>query len=88
MGVRPVELRYYLVTAHYRSIIDFSEAALQEKAAAYRRIEGFVTRAVESVGQVEPAPLPADFVAAMDDDLNTSDAVAVLHEAVPRATRR
>jgi cysteinyl-tRNA synthetase len=82
MGVRPIELRYYLITAHYRSIIDFTEAALQSKAAAFRRIEGFVTRAVESVGQVDPAPLPRAFVEAMDDDLNTSDAVALLHEVV------
>ncbi len=81
-GVRPIELRYYLVAAHYRSVIDFSEAALQDKAAAFRRVEGFVTRAVESVGPVEPGPLPADFSEAMDDDLNTAGALAVLHDAV------
>src|SRR5690606_26268636 len=40
--VRPVELRYYLVAPHYRSTIEYSEEALQEAAAAYRRIEGFV----------------------------------------------
>jgi cysteinyl-tRNA synthetase len=82
MGVRPIELRYYLASAHYRSIIDFSETSLQERAAAFRRVEGFVTRAAESVGAVEPGPLPAEFVAAMDDDLNTAGALAVLHEAV------
>jgi cysteinyl-tRNA synthetase len=82
MGVRPIELRYYLLAAHYRSIIDFSEAALQDKATAFRRIEGFVTRAVESVGPVEPGELPAEFSQAMDDDLNTAGATAVLHEVV------
>jgi cysteinyl-tRNA synthetase len=81
-GVRPIELRYYLVSAHYRSIIDFSEGALHERAAAFRRVEGFVTRAAESVGAIEPGPLPADFVAAMDDDLNTAGALAVMHDAV------
>ena len=82
MGVRPIELRYYLITAHYRSIIDFTEPALQEKATAFRRIEGFVTRAAELLGEVDPAPLPPGFVEAMDDDLNTSDAVALIHEVV------
>ena len=43
--VRPVELRYYLGQAHYRSGIEYSAEALAEAAAAYRRIEGFVTRA-------------------------------------------
>jgi cysteinyl-tRNA synthetase len=45
--VRPAELRYYLGQAHYRSQIEFSPDALSEAAAAYRRIEGFVTRAAE-----------------------------------------
>jgi cysteinyl-tRNA synthetase len=48
--VRPAELRYYLGQAHYRSEIDYSEPALQDAAAAYRRIEGFVTRASEATG--------------------------------------
>ena len=45
--VRPAELRYYLAQAHYRSPLEFSPDALSEAAAAYRRIEGFVTRAAE-----------------------------------------
>ncbi len=45
--IRPVELRYYLGQAHYRSGIEYSPDALAEAGAAYRRIEGFVTRAAE-----------------------------------------
>ncbi|GIJ32256.1 cysteine--tRNA ligase [Micromonospora sediminimaris] len=82
LGVRPVELRYYYVAAHYRSRIDYSEEALREAAVAYRRIEGFVTRAVERVGANGLGELPAAFVAAMDDDLNTSAALAALHEVL------
>jgi cysteinyl-tRNA synthetase len=52
--VRPVELRYYLGQAHYRSTIDYSPAALDEAVAAYRRIEGFVTRAAELPGASPP----------------------------------
>jgi len=82
LGVRPVELRYYLVTPHYRSRIDYSEASLRESATAYQRIENFVTRAVAMVGAVEPADLPDEFADAMDDDLNTSRAFAQVHETV------
>jgi cysteinyl-tRNA synthetase len=82
LGVRPVELRYYLVAPHYRSRIDYSDAALRESAVAYQRIEGFVQRAVERVGPSGVGELPEAFVSAMDDDLNTSGALAVVHETV------
>ena len=50
LRVRPVELRYYLGSAHYRSHIEYSEEALAEPATAFRRIEGFLDRARELVG--------------------------------------
>jgi cysteinyl-tRNA synthetase len=50
--VRPAELRYYLVQAHYRSTLDFSEDALEEAVAAYQRIERFVVRATEVLGSL------------------------------------
>ncbi|GAA0394497.1 cysteine--tRNA ligase [Acrocarpospora corrugata] len=81
--VRPVELRYYLIAAHYRSAIDYSEEALQESAAGYRRLEGFVSRAAEVIHDVDAtAPLPQAFVDALNDDLNVSQALAVIHEVV------
>jgi cysteinyl-tRNA synthetase len=81
--VRGAELRYYLVAPHYRSMIEYSEAALSESVAAYRRIESFVNRvreriAAPSVGQA----LSREFVAALDDDLGTPGAVAAIHNAV------
>jgi cysteinyl-tRNA synthetase len=123
---RPQELRYYLGQAHYRSVLEFSDEALAEAAAAYRRIEGFVTRAAELIGSgtgpgqdgaggpasagsagpdgsdgsigtaAEPgeaadplAPatellgaIPAEFGAALDDDLAVPQALALVHEAV------
>jgi len=92
---RPVELRYYLVAPHYRSHVEYSEASLDEAAAAYRRIEGFVQRATERVGARgaaaggptaggadAPGVLCADFVAAMDDDLAVPRALAAVHEVV------
>jgi cysteinyl-tRNA synthetase len=58
--VRPVELRYYLGQAHYRSAMEYSPEALDEAVAAYRGIEGFVLRANElaggpAAGQERPA---------------------------------
>jgi cysteinyl-tRNA synthetase len=88
--VRPAELRYYLGQAHYRSGIEYSPDALAEAAAAYRRIEGFVTRAAEAgpgagaatAAEAVASGLPAGFGAALDDDLAVPQALAVVHEAV------
>ncbi len=79
---RPIVLRYYLGTPHYRSMIEYSEAALEESAAAFGRIEQFITRAMELVGTTEPTTVPDDFAAALDDDLGVPGAVAVLHQTV------
>ncbi|TKJ20014.1 cysteine--tRNA ligase [Blastococcus sp. CCUG 61487] len=79
--VRPVELRYYLAAPHYRSAIEFTDDALAEAASAYRRIESFVKRAAERVGDVA-THLPPAFAAALDDDLGTPAAVAVIHDHV------
>ncbi len=84
--VRPIELRYYLVSAHYRSMIEFSFDALEENAVAFRRVEGFLARACTELGvasgTVDPAARPAEFDAAMDDDLGVPQALAVLHDTV------
>jgi cysteinyl-tRNA synthetase len=80
---RPVELRYYLVAPHYRSTVEFTDEALAEAAAAYRRIESFVHRAAERVGAESGVRvLCTAFVEAMDDDLGTPAAIAAIHELV------
>ncbi|PSL02486.1 cysteinyl-tRNA synthetase [Haloactinopolyspora alba] len=86
--VRPVELRYYLVAPHYRSHAEFSEEALAEAAAAYRRLEGFVLRASEAVADVDPdVDVPETFRRAMDDDLAVPQAMAVVFESVREGNR-
>jgi len=81
--VRPVELRYYLAAAHYRSTIESSPESLAEAAVAYRRLEGFVERAAERVGAEAGMPaLCADFAAAMDDDLGVPAALAAVQDVV------
>ncbi|MGH3932321.1 MAG: cysteine--tRNA ligase [Pseudonocardiaceae bacterium] len=80
--VRAVELRYYLISAHYRSAIEYSDGALQEAVAAYRRIESFVHRVRERCEVPEPTTVGADFASALDDDLGTPAALAALHGVV------
>ena len=80
--VRAAELRYYLIAAHYRSAIEYSDGALDEAAAAYQRIESFVHRVRERCGVPEPSVWCADFVDAMDDDLGTPAALAAVHTTV------
>jgi len=82
--VRGIELRYYLVAAHYRSHVEFSFEALDEAAAGFRRIENFLDRA----GAGDRGELPEAFAAAMDDDLGTPAAVAVLYDAVREGNRQ
>ncbi|GAA1086361.1 cysteine--tRNA ligase [Nocardiopsis composta] len=78
--VRPVELRYYLGQAHYRSALDYSEEALSEAASAYQRIEGFLTRAAELTGPVRPVSrVPDAFASALDDDLGVAQGLAIVH---------
>jgi len=80
---RPVVLRYYLGTPHYRSMIEYTEDSLREADAAYSRVEGFVTRALETVGPTEAAAeVPAAFAESMDDDFGVPGAVAVLYNTV------
>jgi cysteinyl-tRNA synthetase len=84
--VRAPELRYYLVQAHYRSLLEYSEDALEEAAAAYQRIERFVLRASEALmgaAEDDGAPgLPVSFRSAMDEDLGVPAALAAVHASV------
>jgi cysteinyl-tRNA synthetase len=75
--VRGIELRYYMVAAHYRSTVEFSFEALEEAASGFRRIEGFLERVPGEAGG-----LTAAFTDAMDDDLGTPAAVGAIHDAV------
>jgi cysteinyl-tRNA synthetase len=86
--VRGVELRFYMVSAHYRSTVEFSFEALEEAAVSFRRIESFLERSKPHVGDGWYATrLPQAFTDAMDDDLGTPAAIAVLHETVRDGNR-
>jgi cysteinyl-tRNA synthetase len=86
-------VRFYLLSTHYRSQIEFSEERLAEAATAIDRFENLfrtLRRIVgpEREGETDPEPSPAMadardlFLEAMDDDLNTAQAIGRLFEAV------
>jgi len=85
-------VRTLLAGAHYRSPIDFSTAALDDGLAAWRRLETFGRNAVSALGAEHPAadsangePWRGKFVAALEDDFNTPEALAVLFDLVSTA---
>jgi cysteinyl-tRNA synthetase len=80
--VRAIDLRFYIVAAHYRSHVEFSFEALEEAAAGFARIEHFLERAAAVLGSVETGTCCADFEQAMDDDLGTPAAVAAIYDVV------
>jgi len=95
----PEELRFFLLNAHYRSPLDFTAAGLEEARAAYRRLRDGVEslRAAARAGK-ESGPGDAglrkatddanrDFFAAMDDDVNTREAIAAMFALVAAANR-
>ena len=83
-------LRYYLGSAHYRSVLDYNEGVIQETEAAIERIASFLQRAGRKLVESKffegttwaASSLPKKFIEAMNDDLNMPTALAVLHESV------
>lgn len=79
-------VRLALVGVHYRSTVEYSEQTLTTAATVWERLRGFVTRTAEVTpavgGDIVDVELPTDFVAALDDDLNVSAGLAVVHEQV------
>ncbi len=84
--VRPLALRYYLGSAHYRSSVDYHPEALAEAEVAVSRIENFLSRSAAlsnaAPDNTNPQSVPTKFAAALDDDLNVSIALAVIHDTV------
>ena len=84
-------VRYALGSVQYRSMLEWSDQALVEAQAAYDRVSNFIERAGvalggqpsrEEVTAVSADDLPADFVAAMNVDVNVSGATAAIFAAI------
>ena len=78
--VRGIELRWYLGSAHYRSMLEFSFEALAESATAFKRIEVFLSRAESILGKAPEVLIADEFAAAMNDDLAVPLGLAFISE--------
>jgi cysteinyl-tRNA synthetase len=82
---RPIDVRFYLLSAHYRSNLEFSDQALSEAATAFSRIEQFVIRASEKTKNNElNSKFPQEFIQAIEDDLATPLTISIIHEYVTK----
>ena len=88
------EIRYWLVTAHYRKPVHYSLSRLENARRALKRIDACVNR-LRGVSDGEPAAemdqlvydIKQGFVGAMDDDLNTSAALASIFRQIKKTNR-
>jgi cysteinyl-tRNA synthetase len=80
--VRGIELRWYLGSAHYRSMLEFSFEALAESATAFKRIEAFLSRAESVIGKEIEIVIADEFAAAMNDDLAVPQGLAFIAESM------
>ncbi len=76
-------IRYWLLSAQYRSNLDYSESSIRDAQAALDRITGFLKRTTDTKKLlIDMQSLPTEFKEAMDSDLNVPGALAVIHERV------
>ena len=83
-------LRFFIVRAHYRSPLNYSDAHLEDARNALDRLYTAL-----KILPADAAPVEADFdashgqrfAAAMDDDFNTAEAVAVLFDLAGEVNR-
>ena len=96
------EVRFFLLSTHFRSQAEFSERRLAETSAAFQRLLDTIVRAREAHATMDPAPMVspagqalrdclgrvrAEFFEAMDRDFNTAAALGKLFE-LTRETNR
>ena len=84
-------VRYFLVTSHYRSHINYSEDNLKQAQQALERFYTAIRRFSDSSNVAAESDLAEGyrrrFAEAMDDDFNTPEALAVLFEVVREINR-
>ena len=87
----PEVIRYFIVSSHYRSPVNFSDVALKEAKSAlsrfYHAFKAYQQLYAEPTTQNLDQALVSRFTAAMSDDFNTSEALAVLFEIIKELNR-
>ena len=94
MGYSGREIRYWLITTHYRRPVIFSPERLEAAAQSLKRLDSFAKNLQQFQGNTTFPDLDQliydlknGFTAAMDDDLNISVAMAVVFSVVRRVNR-
>ncbi len=79
-------VRYLLISSHYRSEIDYSQDSLQEAKSGldrfYTALKDFAAIEPATAAQLEASSFYARFIAAMDDDFNTREALSTMYDLV------
>jgi cysteinyl-tRNA synthetase len=84
-------VRYALACVQYRSMLEWSDQTLNEATSAFERISNFVERAGAALGtqpersaiaSLDADGLPADFVKAMNEDINVAGALAAIFASI------
>jgi len=96
LGHSPEAIRYLLLSVHYRKQLNFTMDGLRQAQSSIQRLEDFMLRAKEIANADEPSPAfthevqaaRVKFIEAMDADLNTSAALAVIFDFVRLAYQK
>jgi len=83
---RPEEVRYFILTSQYRSPLNYDEVHLQNARGALTRFYTAL-RGLPEAAPDQTTEFTARFFAAMDDDFNTPEALAVLFDLVREVNR-
>ena len=85
-GFSPMTVKFFMLQAHYRSTLDFSNEALDASEKGFRRLMNAVALlekiSTSAESDFEITPLAENCVKAMDDDFNSPVVIAELFEAV------
>ncbi|MGD2074069.1 MAG: cysteine--tRNA ligase [Gammaproteobacteria bacterium] len=79
-GYQPEEVRYFILSSHYRSPLSYSDENLEEARAALQRLYTCLRDAGASAGGAPDPDYERRFRTAMNDDFNTREALAVLFD--------
>lgn len=83
---RPEEIRYFILSSHYRSPLNYSTENLDEARAALARLYTSLRDAATGSGDIDEAARQ-QFCEVMDDDFNTARAIALLHDVAGQLNR-
>jgi cysteinyl-tRNA synthetase len=84
-GIPPLAYRYWLLTAHYRTQVNFTWEALAGAQSAYNKLTNIVLELPEQGGVIDQR-YADEFAAYINDDLNTAEAIALIWKLIKDRT--